>query len=574
MKNKRSKLFLIASTAWLILSVVVAGLSTFWVKKVDNVVAEASEEIKMSLQYAQVTDEDEFNKVEGTDFVKFGAYFTRDLDGDGVAEKLLGSCRELNQTDALFMDLNVLSNGYLKDGKITISATNFKYSMNMIKDSVLAENYINNDVKEIKLNDVQAGTQKLILGNIVSNINGNINNYTGEATITFTGTHVNSDTNEETELSKTIKVNVDWHGYIGAWVNPNVFRYDFTSLPGSTISFDINTREQKNELLLKKNEVTAIIPELNEYAPIDVKVTNDNVEYEYNNETRELRIVRTSTVDEDGKVTNILPSNNTYKLQVTYPQDAINVIDNYTVITVPVSTYYEGYNNNNEQGEFENPCVSNTATGTVRLIFDRYPASAYNFFVNIQDKKYVSSPYNGNVVSKQDILNLYDSDEEITSKEYTIRWQAVRGPAGDVSSMVMMEPDTEDYADKWDSKIMEDYTTNVGVYFQDVTQMLGNDGTISIYNNETNELIKTFVKDEWEQYTKSNPYRYDEKVKHIRVETSSAANNTVSYVYNIKELDLKKVVEDFTKDEIKAINFVYSHIKGICKFTNNQVRRN
>ena len=110
-------------------------------------------------------------------------------------------------------------------------------------------------------------------------------------------------------------------------------------------SFDINTREQKNELLLKKNEVTAIIPELNEYAPIDVKVTNDNVEYEYNNETRELRIVRTSTVDEDGKVTNTLPSNNTYKLQVTYPQDAINVIDNYTVITVPVSTYYEGYNN-------------------------------------------------------------------------------------------------------------------------------------------------------------------------------------------------------------------------------------
>ena len=194
----------------------------------------------------------------------------------------------------------------------------------------------------------------------------------------------------------------------------------FKSRIGSTINFDINVRETKNELLLKKNEVTAIIPELNEYAPIDVKVTNNNVEYEYNNETRELKIVRTSTVDEDGKVTNTLPSNNTYKLEVTYPQDAINVIDNYTVITALVSTYYEGYNNNNEQGEFENPSVSNTGVGTIKLIFDRYPASAYNFFVNIQDKKYVSY-VNFDFVGKANYSNI-DYRKSNISAETIKKW--------------------------------------------------------------------------------------------------------------------------------------------------------
>ena len=241
MKNKRSKIFLIGSIAWLILSIIAAYLSTSFIKKVDKASFQIDEEIKMSLQYEQVTNEAEFNKVDGTDFVKFGAYFTRDLNGDGYAEKLLGSCRRVNQTDTLFMDLNVLTNGYLKDGKIKITPSNFKYSMNMVKDTVLAEHYINNDVKEIKLKDVPAGTQKLILGNIIPDIKDNINNYTGTAQITLTGTHVNEDTNEETPISKTIEVKVDWHGETKASLRyqNDSFMLRYKDLSNNTFTFGI-----------------------------------------------------------------------------------------------------------------------------------------------------------------------------------------------------------------------------------------------------------------------------------------------------------------------------------------------
>ena len=237
MKNKRSKIFLIGSISWLIISILATFLSTYLFKKVDNQVAEIDPEIKMSMQYIQVTDDDEFEKIDGTEFVKFGAYFTRDLNGDGNAEKMLGSCRSLNEKDVLFMDLNVLSNGYLKNGKITINSSNFKYNMNMVKDSVLKYNYIKDDVKEIELKDVQNGTQKLILGDIVSNIGNNINNYSNKTYVTLTGTHVADDSNNtETTISKTIEITVDWHGEVTSALDtyPNYYNYD--TLNTKTIS--------------------------------------------------------------------------------------------------------------------------------------------------------------------------------------------------------------------------------------------------------------------------------------------------------------------------------------------------
>ena len=79
MKNKKSKISLIGSISWLIISILTAFLSTYLVKRVDNQIAEINPEIKMSMQYTQVTNDDEFEKIDGTEFVKFGAYFTRDM---------------------------------------------------------------------------------------------------------------------------------------------------------------------------------------------------------------------------------------------------------------------------------------------------------------------------------------------------------------------------------------------------------------------------------------------------------------------------------------------------------------
>lgn len=59
-----------------------------------------SGELAKSMEYAQVEDGED--AVEGTDYVKFDTFFLRDIDGDGYAEKLRGSCRQIGKEDTIY----------------------------------------------------------------------------------------------------------------------------------------------------------------------------------------------------------------------------------------------------------------------------------------------------------------------------------------------------------------------------------------------------------------------------------------------------------------------------------------
>lgn len=580
MKNKRGKIVLVVILA----VIAILMLFTYVTKKVENRTANLDSELLRSKNYVQVTDEQ--SKVENTDFVKFSAFFTRDINGDGNAEKLLGTCKRAIGTDQLYMDLNVLTNGYLKDGKITINGTNFKYSMSMVKDSVLKNNYISDDVKVIELNNVNAGTQKLIIGNIVADIGNNVNNYSSVSSVTLTGTHV-SDDGVETEISKTVDLTVDWYGVAKTELytkyQATTFYYNYNELDSTTISFNFRLDEIQQELILKENETVLTIPELNGYAPTEVKCTNSNIESEYNNETKKLTIKRSSKLNNNGIIVSELSNSNSYNVNITYPKEAYDAISSYTTLTIPIEGFYTGYNNTNE--EFKNPYKSNVVNGNITIVFRETPdGNIYNFYVDFEDKKHVKDqPYGDEdtdyryIMSKQDILNLYDNIEDenkISNKEYVVRWLAVRGDQGEVPSMIMSETKGEDssYGDKWNTTIMENYITNTGIYFSDADKMLENDGTISIYNDDTNELIHTFTKEEWNNYTRENPYKYVDPVKHIRAETSKTKKNSSLSIYNIKELDTKKILADFTKEEVEDINQMYTYVTGVCNIEGQQQR--
>ena len=165
-----------------------------------NVKKGVSREILTSRKYEQVESGDE--KVDNSDFVTFDAFYLRDLDGDGYAEKIRGSCRKIGESDTLYFDLGVNGNGTLKNAKLTIDGKNFYYYTTLVKDSVISKDYISNNTREIVLNDVSSGTQKLIFGlvrsgdyvyykNVSDAIGKNVNNYSiSDNSVTLTGTHV------------------------------------------------------------------------------------------------------------------------------------------------------------------------------------------------------------------------------------------------------------------------------------------------------------------------------------------------------------------------------------------------
>ena len=129
-KCLNKKVIAIGTTAILALATIVG----VYLLNRDNSLAGISPEIARSMEYEQVQDGDE--DLEETNNVKFDAFFLRDLNGDGYAESIRGTCNEIGEESTLYMELNVLTEGYLKDGKITINSDNFYLQTNLPNGSL------------------------------------------------------------------------------------------------------------------------------------------------------------------------------------------------------------------------------------------------------------------------------------------------------------------------------------------------------------------------------------------------------------------------------------------------------
>ena len=570
-----------------VIAIIVALIITMVVVKVNKQkenFAKANPELAKAMEYDQVQEGEE--NVDGTDrHVKFDAFFLRDLNGDGYAESIRGTSKEIGDEDTLYMELNVLTAGYLKDAKITVNDGNFYFQTALPKDDQLKDNYIGNNVRTIEFNQLNNGTQKMLTGIVRSGdysyssrknaaIGNNINNYSKVDSVTLTGTYVGED-GTETPITKTVNFNIDWYGTARATIYTSSSYNSHSDLDSRideengtiTLDFSVRTEETKDELILKDNHVEVTIPQLNGYDPISVEYTGSNATANYNSNTKVLTIDREAQVGEDGTVTSGLSDTNSYSVRVVYPLEAYQAIGEEAVtIKIPVSTYYEGYNNPSE--EFDNPYKSNTATATLVANYKNPTGSVARFDVTVGKNLY--SPSSRYVISKQKPLRIYNgvSDSE-TDDTYQVRWYAYTGTDGAASGIVMKETENGkaqvvDNFIKTDSSkdSMENVTTNIGIAFSEVDSILKEDGWIKVYDEDTGDLLVTFTKADWNKYTANNPYKYELPVKHIRVETSETNANSSFYVYNIKELDDDYITTNYTREAFDNLQYIQSTLVG------------
>ena len=186
-KNKEKKAIRI--NIWTILMFVIAsimGIVYLFQTIVNRQKVVLSPENQRAINYGQYQDGDE--AVDGTDNVKLNAFFLRDLNGDGYAEKLKGTCKEIGKEDTLYMEIIVQTEGKLKNGKIEINGHNFYMQTVLPKDNELKSSYIGSDIKLIEFEDLNNGTQKMLAGIVksgdysydsakYSSIGSNVNNY-------------------------------------------------------------------------------------------------------------------------------------------------------------------------------------------------------------------------------------------------------------------------------------------------------------------------------------------------------------------------------------------------------------
>ncbi|MBR2786088.1 MAG: hypothetical protein IKD76_01060 [Clostridia bacterium] len=545
---------------------------------------------KVSITYQPVTDDSvrEVNNQTGEqgdvcEFVEFNAFFTQDSNNDGVAERVNGACRSITDTAEVYFRFTVLSKGYLKDGKIKINGENFKLDTAIPMDSVVPKTYIESDTKQIDLAEqVPNGTQKLLVSKITPRIS-NVNDYSKDTnTVVFEGTYVyeNEQGHEvEVELKKTCNLTVDWYGELDTRIvtqealtlsNEDIYNEESNTVD---LSFAVKVRENNNfdlkGLILDSNVLQVKAPNVKGYSAIDARATNDGVESSFNKETGLLTITKKSEVDSAGNVIRELPYTNEYSIVLTYPAEVYNNNDKESlVVTVPVESYYTGYNN--RRSEFENEIAvniakSNVAKKQLALTYDNPEGDVYNFRTTIGE--YVTSPSERYLVSKKETIKAYNHDESENQDLYEVRWMFMRGSAGTISKAEMGYTMPE----KLNNDNFNDYTTNIGIYFEGAQAMLGANGYIKVFDADktgNDALLHTFTADDWGTYTKENPYLYENAVKNVRVEVSESSRRTTLIVHHIKEIDNERLSSEYARETFDERDLIYTFLTGKVYFDN------
>ena len=541
-----------------------------------KVVAEG--ELARAMTYDQFVDGDE--AVDGTDNVKFSAFFLRDVNNDGYAEKIKGTCKQIGDEDTLYMEVNVQTEGILKNGKIEIDGKNFYLATTAPKDNELKDNYIGPNIKTLEFNDMANGTQKLITGIVRSGdysyssskanaIGSNINNLSRDDNkITFTGTYVGSDGNE-IEINKEINLQMDWYGTASASISTSTSTYyDLQDRQNEekgtlTLTAGIQAEENNNQLIIKKNYVEGTIPQLNGYSPISVTTESSVDSFYYNDTSGYFRMSRMSNVDENGNMTKSISRDNKYNLKIVYPLEAYKSLDmSIVTINIPVMTYYEGYNNFN--AEFKNPFKSNEAKDTLTYTFRESHENYSTIAMSVGG--YMNNTY---VVSKRKPIRIYNEASSVEKDDnYMVSWYVSKGTNESSDGVIMKErkngeTTVSDSFVKADSTTdsMENITTNIGIGFENADKFLAEDGFIKVYDDETDELLVTFTKADWGKYTKESPFKFSMPVKHIRIETSKTQASQYFYVYSQKQLDDEYITTNYTREQFDSLKYIKSNLK-------------
>ena len=124
-ENKKERKILNKKTIGIGIAIILIAVITIAIliqqnRQIQNV----SPELARAMTYEQFLDGEE--EVEGTNgSVKFRAFFLRDINNDGEADRIKGTARPIGEEDTLYMEIIVQTAGYLKDAKIQINGQNF-----------------------------------------------------------------------------------------------------------------------------------------------------------------------------------------------------------------------------------------------------------------------------------------------------------------------------------------------------------------------------------------------------------------------------------------------------------------
>ena len=187
----------------------------------------------------------------------------------------------------------------------------------------------------------------------------------------------------------------------------------------------------------------------------------------------------------------------------------------------------------------------------------------YNTYFN--DNYYYKTTDNRSV-AKTGAIRVYKGNEQADDL-YTTTWVINSGNRRE-SNFQIISNNGERFAEN-NSLVNKSYSKFHGMRFPvSPKTMLGDDGWIKVYNNDTNELIAAFNSSNWGSYI-DKPFVYENDVANIRVLTSKLVNPTMFKIENVMNISDKEVVDEINKDKFGKLNYINKHIDYSSKLTAN-----
>ena len=494
--------------------------------------------------------------INGTQDVTFDAYF---LDNSNITSKALlgpitGPIVSNVPNKEMYMELRVTGDGHLKDGKIAINGTNASVIATLVPDNVINGVYVGK-TSEIKLKNVASGTTRIIKVKVYPKVLNKDYFIRDDNKITFTGTYVGND-GTETPLEKNVNFSVETmydkvkaestlinSGYI------NEYNYTDNQKPYAYF-YLLNRGEQINNVQSNVSGLTSInntikefeyrvqVPKFNGYNAESVNVTvnnnqNNNAETNYDKNTGEL-VIKYKYI-----------GNNNTNIRVEYPLEAGKDKKNEE-LKLEGNLKLTAYNNPNYN------VLESTSISVVKAKINYYTRT---------ETKYVPEYINFRGVPTADIpIDRYDGSTTTPKSEtYNVEWNPYLDK--ELTGEVELTESKNDYGDKLLNPELNigNVVTNKGISFYINPTVLNENSTIKVYNDETNELIHTFDRNEIIEY-QNKIYNYNTPIKHVKVVLNNI-NLNKRYAVKIrheKEINDEELIKLTTKESFLNLRYIKS----------------
>ena len=490
------------------------------------------------------------NQVASTPFVKFDAFFLNDADGDGTADSFRGATIKNKKSDKLYFNLQIDGDATLKNAKISFVNDNVILS-GYLPTSVFDTSTLTDQFNYVELKEVGTGLNSFFYINVTPNIDKNISKYSSNNYIILTGTVVNNQTGEETNIIKQVTYTVDSfsdriYSYVtnsGVNANSNTF----------IVTYTIDVKETENEMPLYKSYLTGTVSDLKGLEPLDVRVSNgsSNYTYTYDSTTKTFEAVKTSVIN-DGVIDKAAYNTIDYGVRTTkwtvtvrYPYDESIIGES---VTLSATGWYEGIlNGNYDTVESSKDSVILTAKLDAIIETDK----GFNDTSIISTGEYLSGTGNDKTyfIDKTPILDAYKGNLGNTL-EYSETWRLSSILATSSGGKVIYRQSNESLA----GTNFNEYLNYQSVEVDSLGITFNGGITLTFINDETDEVLFVVKKDDY-----NKEIAFPDNVHRIRIETNDllAAQNIYFYTRFKKEMNVSAIINDYDETVFKnSKNFV------------------